>query len=323
MRSFLALLLVVSSGALSQGIEWLPVGAPINDPWPGANPPQTSIGTVFYSYEIAKYETTNAQYADMLNAVAATDANGLWSSNMEFSAIGGIERLGTPGSYTYSVKLGFENMPVIYVSFYDAIRFANWHHNGKPIGAQDNSTTEDGAYTITVDGINNNTIVRNSSALYALPTRDEWAKAGYYDTDNGIWYLYPAQSQSPMTLSVPALDTGNNGNCNAGASVLYDVGSYVLSESPNGTFDQGGNLAEWTETIGPSARKWVGSSFGGSCNGTIINSAVNLHPLNEVINGGFRLVQPGAPPTNVPIPTWALIALGVLITCGTSIRARR
>jgi hypothetical protein len=36
-------------------------------------------------------------------------------------------------------------MPVNRVSFYDALRFANWRHNGEPTGEQDNTTTEDGA----------------------------------------------------------------------------------------------------------------------------------------------------------------------------------
>jgi hypothetical protein len=44
-------------------------------------------------------------------------------------------------------------MPVNYVSFYDALRFANWLHNGQPTGAQGNATTEGGAYTIMPDGI--------------------------------------------------------------------------------------------------------------------------------------------------------------------------
>ncbi len=44
-------------------------------------------------------------------------------------------------------------MPVNFVSFWDGLRFANWLHNGQPTGAQGNSTTEDGAYTLTAGGI--------------------------------------------------------------------------------------------------------------------------------------------------------------------------
>jgi len=47
----------------------------------------------------------------------------------------GIERTGSAGSYTYSVASSRENRPVNYVRWHDAVRFANWLHNGKPTGA--------------------------------------------------------------------------------------------------------------------------------------------------------------------------------------------
>ncbi len=40
-------------------------------------------------------------------------------------------------------------MPVNVVSFYDSRRFANWLDNGQPTGAQDSTTTEDGAYDMS------------------------------------------------------------------------------------------------------------------------------------------------------------------------------
>jgi hypothetical protein len=50
----------------------------------------------------------------------------------------------------YSAIGGRENKPVNYVPFLDSLRFANWLHNGQPTGAQDNTTTENGAFTITL-----------------------------------------------------------------------------------------------------------------------------------------------------------------------------
>ena len=45
---------------------------------------------------------------------------------------------------------------------------------------------------------------------------------------------------------------------------LTNVGSYTGSASPNGTFDQGGNAAEWNETIAePAITRGVrGGTFG-------------------------------------------------------------
>ena len=56
---------------------------------------------------------------------------------------GGITRSGSDGSYSYATILGHDNMPVNWVSWYDAIRFANWLNNG-----QGNGDTETGAYTL-------------------------------------------------------------------------------------------------------------------------------------------------------------------------------
>ena len=47
----------------------------------------------------------------------------------------------------------------------------------------------------------------------------------------------------------PAGDTGNSANCGNALAALTDAGSYALSVSPSGTFDQGGNVWEWNEAI--------------------------------------------------------------------------
>src|SRR6185436_20371683 len=130
-------------------------------------------------YNIGSTEVTNAQYAAFLNAVAATDPNSLYNTDMAGS-FGGITRSGSSGSYTYSSVSGRANNPVNFVSFWDATRFANWLHNGQPMGPQSASTTEDGAYTLTPQGIVNNTVTRNASWQWAVASADEWYKAAYY-----------------------------------------------------------------------------------------------------------------------------------------------
>ncbi len=40
------------------------------------------IGSVPYHFRIAKYEVTNDQYTEFLNAVAKTDLNGLYNASM-------------------------------------------------------------------------------------------------------------------------------------------------------------------------------------------------------------------------------------------------
>jgi sulfatase modifying factor 1 len=229
-------------------IDWVTVGTPGN-----ACDPQSEgcFGEVTDVYRISKYETTNAQYAEFLNAVAATDTHGLYSTAMAepnpFER-GGITRSGSSGGYTYSTIAGREKMPVNWVSAYDAMRFANWLHNGQATGDQDAMTTEDGAYTITAGGFANNTTTRNAGATVFLTSEDEWYKAAYFDPSSETYFAYPASSDTPTSCGAPGA-AANTANCNEVVNDLTDVGSYSGSAGPNGTFDQGGNLFEWNETI--------------------------------------------------------------------------
>ncbi len=54
----------------------------------GGNGPDRICGAVDYAYNIGKYEVTAGQYAEFLNAVAATDTYELYSSYMDSSRYG-------------------------------------------------------------------------------------------------------------------------------------------------------------------------------------------------------------------------------------------
>ena len=79
-----------------------------------------------YLYEIGRYEITNAQYAEFLNAVAQMgDPSGLWNPGMEGAPEGGIHRFGSGGAadpYVYETVFLMDNKPVNYVSWEDAVR---------------------------------------------------------------------------------------------------------------------------------------------------------------------------------------------------------
>jgi cysteine-rich repeat protein len=206
-----------------------------------------------YTHQISKYEVTNAQYAEFLNAVAWIDTNGLYITAMG-SGRGGITRDGSPGFYTYSARAGREQMPVNYVSFYDALRFANWLHNDQPTGLQHSTTTEDGAYDMSLGS----GVVRKAGAKVFLTSENEWYKAAYF---NGTSYFdYPAGSDTQITCAVTG-PTPNTANCDLVVFELTDVGSYTGSPSPYGTFDQGGNVSEWNEAHGSSLSGYRGGTF--------------------------------------------------------------
>jgi sulfatase modifying factor 1 len=227
----------------------------------------TGYGAVGYEFNIGKYEVTLAQYVTFLNAVAATDAYGLYSTNMALDLrVAGISRFGVSGSYTYSL-IGPSGVtppgasspgdrPATFVSWFGAARFANWLQNGASNGA----STETGAYTL--NGAMEGIIPRNPGAAWWIPSKDEWYKAAYYKgggTNAGYW-LYPMQSDAMPDNAIG--DTQNTANFRSGdfsvtqlatesstQNYLTDVGAFTSSGSAYGTFDQGGNVSEWIDAI--------------------------------------------------------------------------
>ena len=240
--------------------EWTSVGNPGN-----AADTTTSYGAVAYTYQISKHEVSNSQYAEFLNAKAASDPLGLYSTSMSSNPNGGINRFGSSPGYTYEVKAGQGNQPVVFVNWYDSLRFANWMHNGQ--GAAD---TETGAYTLlggTPTPIFGSLITRNPLANVFLASEDEWYKAAYHQPsgaggDGDNYWVYPTRSNSDPT-SEPPPGGNNSANFfyNGGYAVtgsttfsssqdyLTNVGAYTGSASYYGTFDQAGNAWEWNETV--------------------------------------------------------------------------
>lgn len=228
----------------------------------------TGLGRVPYLYEIGKYHVTAAQFVQFLNAVAVTDTYGLYYASMANAADCNIQRTGSPGSYSYTVDAGWANRPVSFTSFGAAARFCNWLTNGQPTGNQNLSTTEDGSYYL--NGANDNVslkeVVREPDAVYVLPTQDEWYKAAYHKNDGftGNYWDYPTQSDESPAAEPPPGQIAPPGSANymsamGSAQHLTDVGAYRHSPGPYGTFDQGGLLYQWTDSlIAPSFAGYSG-----------------------------------------------------------------
>jgi sulfatase modifying factor 1 len=255
-----AILALAAPAVKAVTISTVPIGNP------GNAADSTGFGAVSYAYRIAATEVTNAQYVEFLNAVAASDPYELFPLNLGISPYG-IARNGVAGSYSYAVKapvpgegLGgaaynYDDKPVTQVTWLSAIRFANWLHNGQGSG-----DTETGSYTLlggTAVPTNASTVSRNSGATWVLPSENEWYKASYYNGGSGAYYDYATQSNITPNNNQPTSDTGNSANFvvpGVGTTMgnpMYPftpVGAYGASESFYGTFDQSGNVHEWTES---------------------------------------------------------------------------
>jgi formylglycine-generating enzyme len=244
----------------------------IGDP---GNPidPITNSGKVDIIFQIGKYQITNAEYAEFLNAVAVqADCYSLYNVNMDNGLFGGIKRTKRGDCYFYEPLEGYFDLPVVYVSWFDAARFCNWLHFGKPklgesvLGTTE-GTSEIGAYNTSLfsDGREiQNVKTHNPDAEYWVPSLDEWNKAAYFDPSkngSGGYWLFPTQSdEKPQAIAPP----GDYFSANyydfkwaAPEPYLTPVGSYKFATSFYGTHDQGGNVWEWVETLRGNYHRWV------------------------------------------------------------------
>ena len=103
---------------------------------------------------------------------------------------------------------------------------------------------------------------------------------------------------------------------------LSDVGSYTGSPSPNGTFDQGENVLEWSETRTGEQRVARGGSYISGGNALAAFFRADNFPQTEFGHFGFRVASVLPPPGPVPKLGAAQIGcaqIGCQIGCGAKL----
>ncbi len=113
-------------------------------------------------------------------------------------------------------KLNEEKKPVIYISYEDALAYANWYHK-------------------------------------ALPTELEWQYAAQTNQLNEwpwqqIIPVTRAYEEVTNTLSVIKIEGIDSNLCNLGNGILDTVGKYPLGVNPNGLYDLVGSVWQLTNT---------------------------------------------------------------------------
>jgi formylglycine-generating enzyme required for sulfatase activity len=273
--------------------------------------PTTGEGEVDYNYSIGTYDVTASQYVEFLNATSQQNVDyGLWNDSMPTDC--GVVSAGIQGPY--GVEPGWENRPVTDIDLWSAYRFVNWLDNG-----QGDGDTETGSYTL--DGFTGNGYIqRNSGAQWYIPSLNECYKAAFYKGRgiNAGYWLYPTQSDTVPGNQLP--DPGNSANYYIPGQPYTDptyhttpVGAFSNSPGPYGTFDQGGNVSQWTDTVAGSGGTseahyaMMGNSFSQPA-GCMVSTSITSRqkPYFYYSQLGFRVAEA------VPEPPSALALLSML-----------
>jgi len=250
-------MVLISSGTFQMGQIGVTGAVPVH---------QVTLTKDFY---IGKYEVTNGEYVEFLNAQTIIDPQWVSVGSAPTDCLNGD--ILVPSEI--KVKTGYENYPVAFVSWFGAVAYCNW-------------LSEEYGYT------------PGTGEGYRLPTEAEWEYAcrggtttDYYwgdtlDAATGIdkcWY----SGLSPVPT-------------------LYTDAGYGGSH-PLGLFDMSGNVREWcsdhyaaysdasqTDPVGPdSGAVYVirNGSYAHSAEYCLSAYRDNGYPTDRISTNGFRLCR--------------------------------
>jgi formylglycine-generating enzyme required for sulfatase activity len=233
------------------------VWVPINDPG--------IYGHESFNGQMSKYETTNAQYCQFLNAAKASTQIMVYTDNkvyatsdtslsqpyfQTFAASSYSQITYSGGTFSVRSRDGYSmaNHPVVMVSWYGATAFCNYYGYRLPTEWEWQAVADyDGSYT------------------YGCGTTISKSKANYYATG----YAYPLGLTSyPFTTPVGYYSAYGYGMC-----------------------DMAGNAFEWTSTVSGSARVIRGGSWNDYGNYCTVSSWYDGYPNYADGRLGFRVCR--------------------------------
>jgi formylglycine-generating enzyme required for sulfatase activity len=186
---------------------------------------ETQHTVTLTAFRMSKYEITNAQYAAFLNA-KSIGSNGIWNTAPVYKTQTLIYANSSMG-LTYSVSqwapvTGYENAPVIYVTWYGATEYATYVGGTLPTEAQWEYACRAG----TTTPFNTGDFLTNLQANY------DWAYP--YNGGTNTVTTYPGKTQAVGTYAANAYGLSDmHGNVWEWCSDWY--GTYPTSAQTNPT----------------------------------------------------------------------------------------
>lgn len=146
---------------------------------------------------------------------------------------------------------------------------------------------------------------KNNKIKYYIPTENEWYKAAFYDASlnngsGGYWEYATRNNTQPSPVNANSVGDGLSGSfgnfANYNSQAIWNsVAGNVTSVGTNGassyygTFDQNGNVYEWTDTIIGSERIIRGGSWN-NAGSVLLSSSRSSIPYETSTNSlGFRV----------------------------------
>lgn len=203
-----------------------------------------------HTYEMMKWPVTNAEYVTYLRSLSVEEAAAHYCRLMEEHFFGGILK-------DYSCKPGFEKKPVVFVSWHDAVAYA------QRAGAR-------------------------------LPTGDEWRRAAAWLPQEERLARYCTGSDEMPTQNEAIFYDRENGWA-LPCPHLADVDWYKPSGA-YGLCGMAGNVSEWVDETRPNGWKSaLGGSLFRPVEQMLTAASEGDHPTKRLSTFGFRLARDVTP----------------------------